>query len=939
MKHRILSRARSLTAAAAMMCSVISSSGVLQSAAAQIPPEQKTASSVSQQKSNEPVTVIVKVTGDAVMAQPEAVEMGSDYLETDEAMQLTAQYKAVQEAVQERIRAFYPDLQVGFSYSALYNGFSCELPENLIEQVEALPDVVCVTVMKDIAVPQMNQAAALSGFPAYYDYTGCSGEGQVIAVIDSELDYTHPMFAPLADDIETAVSKEDVAKVISSGILNRDVDPDRAYISSKLPYVVNYADPDDPYGGISNDLQYHGTHVSGIAAGNTFKTSDGTELSGIARDAQLMFFCVSTPRGYIDGDAGLAAIEDAVKLHADVINMSWGSDATEYWGNNPFSDAVSAADRAGVIVCNSAGNADNGTYYYGRTTIPENPDTGMISDKAELGSPIMMVASAENAGVAQGDAFLLGERQIGLIPMMDEIGGLFYLSDSLTPGEYEYVDCQNGTERDFLRAGDLSGRIALVQRAEVSPTAITAKAKAAGASGVILIDQKHPDGMNYIFSTTTSIVINGISWLDGQAMLAAENKTLTITSEPIEREYVSSVSSYTSWGVKASLDLRPDIMGIGGRVRSAAYDGGDYTASGTSMASPYVTGCTAVLRQYLKKLGVELTGSDFAAYVRRLLMNTAVPYEDGGNFVTPRRQGAGLVSLDRAMAAKVLMTGAAGDAKVNLFDKLGDTFSFDLTLTNYSDEAVTYPQAEIRLTTDGTYYDPELELDRTAGQQKLNCTSDFTGPVTIAAGETKTVTVSISLDAAQCRKLEELFKYGFFAEGYILLSGAENSADISIPMLGYHGDWAQIPCSDPETDTVKIMFGSDHDSVPLSVVRTSLLYKQILERVPEEEIYEVIEEPFKAFWFDCDYATKEEKKQLASNAMECWISPNRDSIADAVTGFRYENQRRNTSRSNAQLLDADGNVLYDGAPGAVANNCEFEKLEEGDYTYMKKSWI
>ncbi|MBP0971729.1 MAG: dockerin type I repeat-containing protein, partial [Oscillospiraceae bacterium] len=46
-----------------------------------------------------------------------------------------------------------------------------------------------------------------------------------------------------------------------------------------------------------------------------------------------------------------------------------------------------------------------------------------------------------------------------------------------------------------------------------------------------------------------------------------------------------------------------------------------------------------------------------------------------------------------------------------------------------------------------------------------------------------------------------------------------------------------------------------------------------------------------------------------------------------------------TSRSNAQLLDADGNVLYDGAPGAVANNCEFEKLEEGDYTYMKKSWI
>ena len=136
MKHRILSRALSLSAAAVMMCSVIGNTGVLQTAAAQIPPEQDTALTVPQQNSREPVTVIVRVTGDAVMTQPEALEMGSDYLETDQAIQLTAQYKALQQAVQERIRAFYPELQVGFSYSALYNGFSCVLPENLIEQVQ-----------------------------------------------------------------------------------------------------------------------------------------------------------------------------------------------------------------------------------------------------------------------------------------------------------------------------------------------------------------------------------------------------------------------------------------------------------------------------------------------------------------------------------------------------------------------------------------------------------------------------------------------------------------------------------------------------------------------------------------------------------------------------------------------------------------------------------
>jgi len=80
-------------------------------------------------------------------------------------------------------------------------------------------------------------------------------------------------------------------------------------------------------------------------------------------------------------------------------------------------------------------------------------------------------------------------------------------------------------------------------------------------------------------------------------MREAEKKVLTVTGEKVMHELPKSVSSYTSWGVKYSLDLRPDIMGIGGRVRSAAYGNCTQIMSGTSMASPYVAGCTAVLRE------------------------------------------------------------------------------------------------------------------------------------------------------------------------------------------------------------------------------------------------------------------------------------------------------------------------------------------------------
>ena len=50
-------------------------------------------------------------------------------------------------------------------------------------------------------------------------------------------------------------------------------------------------------------------------------------------------------------------------------------------------------------------------------------------------------------------------------------------------------------------------------------------------------------------------------------------------------------------------------------MRSAAYDGGTMTASGTSMSSPYVAGCTAVLREYLEKQDIRLSGAEFAAYL------------------------------------------------------------------------------------------------------------------------------------------------------------------------------------------------------------------------------------------------------------------------------------------------------------------------------------
>ena len=924
MKHRITGRICSISAAAVLLWTAVSGSGMLQATAHSA---QQTAQ--PQYCDNAPVTVIVKVAGDAVLAQPDAAGMGADYLATDAAAMQAEHCKAVQLAVQEQIRQIYPALEVGYSYSTLYNGFSCELPPALLDTVRALPDVAGVSEAGLEPVPQMDRAAALSGFPVFCDMTGCAGEGQVIAVIDSELDTSHPMFAPLADGIETALSREDIAEIVSSGILNVDVDPDRAYLSSKLPYVVDYLD-NDRYDGVPDPGSYHGTHVSGIAAGNAFTAPDGTELSGIAKDAQLMFFAIGKGRN-INIGAAMAGFEDAVKLHADVITMSWGTNA-EYYGDNPFSEAAAAADRAGIVICNSAGNADNGTVSGKRAGTPESPDTGRMADKAELGSPILFVASADNTGQAEEGMFLFDGQTVVYRPTVNSDGTVYYLSQMLEPGEYAYADCGTGTAEECRAAAPVQ-KLALVQRGSLAFSEIAANARENGAAGVIVIDREYPDGMQYAVSDDV-LRLAVISYEDGQAMLAAEDKTVTVTGENIMREYPTAVSAFTSWGVKNSLDLRPDIMGIGGKVRSAAYGSTDQVLSGTSVAAPYVAGCAAVLREYLMQQENAPEGAELASYIRRLMMNSAIPYEEDGLYVTPRRQGAGLVSPARAAAAKVLMTGPAGDAKVNLFDELGENFSFDVEITNFSDEDVTFAEAGLRLTTDGVRYDKESGGNVLSGQQALQCSSDFSGPYTVGAGQSETVTVRVSLNCLQCSRLSEVFRYGFFIEGYLTLSGAENSADISIPVLGFFGDWTQLPVAAEDKVMAATVFRDSYytDGVPL--IEQKEILKEIRKRVPSS-----------VAWYERvdlrEYATEAEQHLLDCGRNEAWISPNDDGLADLMYGIRLVPYRN--ARADLELRKADGTAVYTEKnitfTDTVELNCDQSALPEGDYKLIVKMYI
>jgi serine protease AprX len=131
------------------------------------------------------------------------------------------------------------------------------------------------------------------------------------------------------------------------------------------------------------DQYGHGTHVSGIIAGNGSSSTGGNNFytfKGIASNANLVNLRVLDQNGSGSDSTVIAAIQTAIQLQSTynirVINLSVGRPVWESYTVDPLCQAVEQAWQAGIVVVVSAGNygRDNnaGTNGYGTITAPGN---------------------------------------------------------------------------------------------------------------------------------------------------------------------------------------------------------------------------------------------------------------------------------------------------------------------------------------------------------------------------------------------------------------------------------------------------------------------------------------------------------------------------------------------------------------------------------------
>lgn len=167
------------------------------------------------------------------------------------------------------------------------------------------------------------------------DYGNTAGEGTVVAVIDTGVDYNHE---DLQDNIWT-----NSAEV--SGTTGAD-DDNNGYVDDV--HGINLIDPNET----PMDDHGHGTHVAGIIA----MENNNVGGVGIAYKSKIMPIKAGGSDGTLYSSDIAKGIEYAYKNGADVINMSFGSSAHSALIENALQDAFGSC----VLVA-AAGNESTPT--------------------------------------------------------------------------------------------------------------------------------------------------------------------------------------------------------------------------------------------------------------------------------------------------------------------------------------------------------------------------------------------------------------------------------------------------------------------------------------------------------------------------------------------------------------------------------------------------
>ena len=401
-------------------------------------------------------------------------------------------------------------IQVKYVYDVILNGVSVDLTPEEADALRGVPGIK--KVLKDtIRTLDTDAGPAWLGAPdiwdgmAVPDEVGTKGEGILVGILDSGINFDHPSFS---DEPEDGFEYTWTGNYL--GVCNPDDDEnyDPDYMNAcndKIvgAYSYTYDSPSETV--TPEDSDGHGSHTASTVAGNTVDLEFyGTEItiSGMAPHAQFISYdvCYPTPSGgQCAGDDSVAAVQQAIEDGVDVINYSISG------GEDPYNDAVELAfleaTAAGIVVSTSAGN-DGPT----AETVAHRSPWVLSTAASSHNRKFTSIVDFSNPSY-QGIATLAGEHP--------------FTEDLLNkPVKFSGEDSGNDLGCDTYPENFFAGSIALIKRGTCTFSVKVLNAEAAGAIGVLIYTDNRAPGPMSVSGTSIPNVMLDIPGAVGDAIAA-----------------------------------------------------------------------------------------------------------------------------------------------------------------------------------------------------------------------------------------------------------------------------------------------------------------------------------------------------------------------------------------------------------------------------------
>jgi minor extracellular serine protease Vpr len=418
---------------------------------------------------------------------------------------------------------------------------------------------------------------------------GLDGQGIKVGVIDTGIDFNHPNLQGYGQ-------------------------------AGKIYGGYNFPNPDQK----PLDTNGHGTEVAGIIAAQG-------NFSGIAPKSQLYSYKVSSTGESVSSEYIIQAISQAITDKMNVINISLGVNKT----NDELETAVDNAVKKGIVIVSAAGN--NG------------PDNQTIGSPGRDINVITVGASYNNITSSLVSTLEIQGKQFSVIPML----GTKALPNAIQ-GKIIYAGYGRTKDLAHLNA---KGAILLEQRGsdtkgeKVFFSAKEKNAADSGAIGLVVFNSQEGIffgdlmGPNSTKEYHPRIPTISMSQEDG---IKLESKNNTVANLNIFY-HPDFVAPFSSRGPVSPFYIKPDLVAPGVFVNTTTIDGRYNITSGTSIATPHVTGAVALLLQKYPNLDPSSIAS--------LVSTTTDPVTDPYNKTLPIEvAGSGRLNITRAESANLIIT-------------------------------------------------------------------------------------------------------------------------------------------------------------------------------------------------------------------------------------------------------------------------------------------